>query len=191
MIAVQERRLSVREYLALWGTHYKKYWKYYLVGFGSLVLLQTVFRIDINYTNSLPDHVYITIKGYKSNIKTGDYVAYKFPTDSPITLFRKGDHMVKIIAGVEGDEVRRDENGNFSILRKTDSQAMHAMGGFSAGKAKPTSREGRPLTPGPTGTIPAGHYYVYAPNPDSLDSRYSLVSWINDDDIIGKTYPLF
>lgn len=191
MIAAQTRRLTVKEYVSLWGTHYKKFWKYYLVGFGGLILLQTVFRIDVNYTNSLPDHVYITIKGYKSDIKTGDYIAYRFPSDSPITLFRKGDHMVKIVAGVEGDEVRRDENGNVAILRKTDSPAMHAMGGFSAGKAKPTSRQGRPLTPGPSGVIPPGHYYVYAPNPDSLDSRYSLVGFLTDDDIIGKTYPIF
>lgn len=191
MIAAQTRRLTVKEYVALWGAHYKKFWKYYLVGFGGLILLQTVFRIDVNYTNSLPDHVYITIKGYKSDIKTGDYIAYRFPTDSPITLFRKGDHMVKIVAGLEGDEVRRDENGNVAILRKTDSPAMHAMGGFSAGKAKPTSRQGWPLTPGPSGVIPPGHYYVYAPNPDSLDSRYSLVGFLTDDDIIGKTYPIF
>ena len=41
------------------------------------------------------------------------------------------------------------------------------------------------------GVIPAGHYYVYAPHKDSLDSRYALVGWISEEEIIGRTFSLF
>jgi conjugal transfer pilin signal peptidase TrbI len=59
------------------------------------------------------------------------------------------------------------------------------------GYAKTVSRQGQPLDPGPTGTLPPGHYYVRAPHPDSLDSRYRLTGWIADAQIIGRAYALF
>ena len=39
--------------------------------------------------------------------------------------------------------------------------------------------------------LPAGRYYVRAPHPDSLDSRYRLTGWISDAQIIGRAYALF
>jgi conjugal transfer pilin signal peptidase TrbI len=50
---------------------------------------------------------------------------------------------------------------------------------------------GLPLELGPTGILPAGRYYVRAPHPDSLDSRYWLTGWISDAQIIGRAYALF
>jgi len=41
------------------------------------------------------------------------------------------------------------------------------------------------------GVIPEGHYYMYAPHPDSLDSRYSMVGLIGQPLILGKTIPIF
>jgi conjugal transfer pilin signal peptidase TrbI len=60
-----------------------------------------------------------------------------------------------------------------------------------AGQAKTIARDGRPLLPGPTGVIPSGRFHVYAPHPDSLDSRYAITGWIRHDQIIGKAYALF
>ena len=53
------------------------------------------------------------------------------------------------------------------------------------------SRSGQPLAPGPTGTLPTGRFYVRAPHPDSLDSRYALLGWISESQIIGRAYVLF
>ena len=52
------------------------------------------------------DSVFITVKGWKSGLGRGDYVAYKFPTENPASPFRKGDHMVKLVLGTHGDEVK-------------------------------------------------------------------------------------
>jgi conjugal transfer pilin signal peptidase TrbI len=47
------------------------------------------------------------------------------------------------------------------------------------------------LTLGPTGVIPPGHYFVWTPHRDSLDSRYALTGWIKDAQLQGKSIPLF
>jgi conjugal transfer pilin signal peptidase TrbI len=65
------------------------------------------------------------------------------------------------------------------------------VNGTPVGVAKALSRQGKPLEPGPTGILPAGRYYVRAPHPDSLDSRYRLTGWISESQIIGRAYALF
>jgi conjugal transfer pilin signal peptidase TrbI len=57
--------------------------------------------------------------------------------------------------------------------------------------AKPRSQTGEPLVLGPTGVIPANHFYVYAPHKDSLDSRFALTGWIPLERVSGRAIPLF
>ncbi|WP_303783166.1 S26 family signal peptidase [Azovibrio restrictus] len=54
-----------------------------------------------------------------------------------------------------------------------------------------SSKDGMPLAPGPVGVIQEGHYYMAAPNPDSLDSRYALVGWVVDSQIVGRGIKIF
>ena len=184
-------RLSVPEYLQLCSSHFRRYWKHYSIPLVVVFLLQFFIRIDVNYTESLPDHVFITVKGWKSNIQRGDYVAYAFPSENPVSPFRKGDHMVKIVGGVAGDKVIMTENRSFQIIQPGQEKFAATLGGDSMGISKTVSRMGKPLEAGPVGVIPEGHYYVFAPHKDSLDSRYAMVGWITNDDIIGRTFSLF
>jgi len=85
---------------------------------------------------------------------------------------------VKIVAGMPGDTVK-ERDREFYV---NDSPV---------GSAKPVSRQGTPLEIGPTGVIPPGQYYVKAPHPDSLDSRYRLTGWIPQTQIFGRAYALF
>lgn len=185
------QRLSPAEYLALCWTHFKAHWHQYCVPVVAVLLLQTVVRLDVNYTDSLPDHVFLTIKGWKAGLKHGDYVTYAFPSENPVSPFRKGDHMVKMIAGVGGDEVRMTDGGDFYIRAAGTTTLLPEDLGHPVGKAKPVSRTGKPLEHGPVGVIPQDSYYVYAPHKDSLDSRYAMVGWVQDRDLIGRTFPLF
>ena len=184
-------RLSLPDYLDLCMTHFRRYWKHYLIPVVAVFLLQFVIRIDINYTESLPDHVFITVKGWKTGLKRGDYVAYAFPSENPVSPFRKGDHMVKIIGGVAGDLVVMKENRYFEIIQPGRDEIVKVLGGSTLGMAKTLSRTGKPLDAGPVGVIPEGRFYVYAPHKDSLDSRYAMVGWITDQDILGRTFSLF
>jgi conjugal transfer pilin signal peptidase TrbI len=184
-------RLSLPEYLQLCSTHFFCYWKHYSIPLAVVLLLQLFIRIDVNYTESLPDHVFITVKGWKSDIQRGDYVAFAFPTENPVSPFRKGDHMVKIIGGVAGDKVEMTKDRGFQIIQPGQELFAATLGGDSMGISKTVSRMGKPLEAGPVGVIPEGHYYVFAPHIDSLDSRYAMVGWITKNDIIGRTFSLF
>lgn len=183
-------QLSVRDYLQICTVHARKYWWQYLLPIAVVGLLQIFVRIDVNYTQSLPDHAFITVKGWKSGLKHGDYVAFEFPTESPISPFRQGDHMVKMIGGVAGDIIIMDEGRNFYVLRKDQSDAVKALGPTSLVAAKTHTKTGKPIEPGPVGVIPDGHYFVYAPHKDSLDSRYAITGWITEKHIIGRTFSI-
>ena len=184
-------RLSMREYLSVCQEHFLRNWRYYALPVFSVLLFQTFFRFDVNYTESLPHHVFLTVKGYTGNLEAGDYVAYRFPTDNPASPFQKGDHMVKIIAGVSGDIVTMTAEREFLLAKQSESVSLRALGGHSLGVAKERSKKGWALEPGPTGIIPEEQFYVFAPHKDSLDSRYAMVGWIARSDLIGKAYVLF
>lgn len=190
-VTLQEagKRLSPREYINLCARHFRYYWKRYTAPVVVLIVMQLFIRVDVNYTESLPDHVFITVKGWNTGLTYGDYVAYKFPTNSDLTLFRKGDHMVKIVLGKPGDEVKVSDQGQVVIARTEDRHNF--VNERTAGIAKPVSKAGKPLEAIHPGTIPEGYFYAYAPHPDSLDSRYSLVGFISDNEIIGRSFPIF
>lgn len=186
-------RLSLPEYLILCRTHFKQYWKHYTIPLLVVFMLQFVIRFDVNYTESLPDHIFITVKGWKTDLKRGDYVAYEFPTENPTSPFRKGDHMVKLIGGIGGDTVTMSATRGFTVTTPGEANVSKMVpGGLGVlGVAKTVSRKGKPLEAGPVGVIPEGAYYVFAPHTDSLDSRYAMVGWITTNDIIGRTFSLF
>lgn len=183
-------RMTPREYLSLCVETYRRHWKGLTLPIVAMLVLQFFVRLDVNYTESLPDHVFLTIKGWKSNIKHGDYVAFEFPTENPASPFRKGAHMVKLIAGVPGDEVRVSDDGQVRIISASDPGSAR-LGGISVGIAKPQSKKGWKLEAVKGGVIPEGHYYVYAPHTDSLDSRYAMVGMVPMERIMGKTLSLF
>ncbi len=191
-LTLTKPRLSPSEYVALCVTHFKRWWMHYTLPVAVVLVLSLFIRIDVNYTDSLPDHVFVTVKGWKTGLKHGDYVTYKFPTENHVSPFRKGAHMVKIVGGVAGDTVKRLDSGEYVVLRADASDALKQLGGVPMGVAKPYSRSNKPLESGPVGVIPEGSYYVFAPHKDSLDSRYAMVGWISSDtDILGRTFPLF
>jgi conjugal transfer pilin signal peptidase TrbI len=131
------------------------------------------FSLGLNATPSLPHHLFLIHKGELP--KRGQYVAFRWPGGGP---YPAGVTFVKLLAGLPGDRVTRVDR-NFYV------------NGISGGIAKTVSRRGDPLELGATGVLPAGHYYVQAPHPDSLDSRYRLTGWISQSQIIGRAYAIF
>lgn len=141
---------------------------------GGVVLFNLFFTVGINATESLPDHVFLILKQDR-NIKKGDYVAFKWNGGGP---YPAGLTFVKLVKGVEGDIVEENQR-NFYVS------------GSYAGLAKERSLKGVPLDKGITGVIPSNHFYAYAPNKDSLDSRYALMGLVSYERIVGRAIPLF
>ena len=136
-------------------------------------LFRIQFTLGINASPSLPCHLFLIHRGEMP--ARGDYVAFRWAGGGP---HRPGVTFVKILAGMPGDTVSAFDRTYFVDDR-------------SVGIAKRTSLTGAPLEAGPVGTLPEDRYYVRAPHPDSLDSRYAITGWIPRDRIIGRAYALF
>lgn len=151
----------------------RRHWMVYGVLAIAALTFQHYFRIGVNATPSLPHTLYLIHKG--EAIKRGDYVAFRWHGGGP---YAPGVTFIKIVAGVPGDTVSRVER-------------TYYVNGSAVGTAKSRARDGQPLALMDPGVLKAGEYYVQAPHPDSLDSRYQLTGWIPRDRIIGRAYALF
>lgn len=149
-------------------------WRYWAPPVVIVLILAQFFSLSINVTESLPQRAFLILK-FDSAVQRGDYVAFLHPGGGP---YPHDAPFVKIAVGVAGDVV-------------TNVDGIFYVNGASVGKAKPYSRSGMPLMPGPTGVIPAGFYYVQTPHPDSFDSRYAATGWIHQTRIIGRAIALF
>lgn len=167
-------KLSVPEYLKLVRASFKKHWYYYLAPIVVALGFNHYAMIGVNVTDSLKDHVFITIKGHFTP-ERGDKMAYRWHGGGG---YPEGSIFVKIVRGVPGDKVTREGRDFF-------------VNGNYVGTAKEISKTGKPLEAGPVGVIPPGHYYVATSHPDSLDSRYGITGWIKEDAIKGKVFGLF
>lgn len=127
----------------------------------------------VNLTNSLPGKIYVIHKG--SSLMKGDTVAFHFRGGA---TYPAGTTFIKIVMGIEGDTVR---------VKGKDFWVNDVY----IGAAKPKSRAGIPLEAAKGGVIPPGEYFMATPNPNSLDSRYSMTGNIRQDEIIGRAYRVF
>lgn len=166
-------RIEFGRYRRTLLTHAARWhWTYLLIALGALSF-HARFALGANVTASLPYRLFLIDKQARPTL--GQYVAFRWPGGGP---YPAGVIFVKEIVGVAGDVVTR--RGHDFYVNE-----------IPVGTAKAQSRLGQPLLPGPTGILPTGRYYVFAPHPDSLDSRYALMGWLPDAQIIGRAYVVF
>lgn len=153
--------------------HLRRWGFLYLLTAIAAVWFDARYKLGINSTTSLPQQLFLIQRGEQP--VRGDHVAFRWLGGGP---YPAGATFIKIVAGVPGDVVTRLDEHYF-------------VNGLPVGQAKPVSRQGNALEPGPTGTVPEGFYYVRAPHPDSLDSRYALTGWVSQAQILGRAHALF
>ena len=153
--------------------HLERWTGVYLLAALASAWLAAHFTVGLNVTESLPVRFFLIHRGEPPG--RGDYVAFRWPGGGP---YPAGVTFIKQIAGLSGDLVTQVDRDYF-------------VNGQPMGHAKPLSRKGLTLEPGPTGTLPDGAYYVRSPHPDSLDSRYALTGWVSQAQIIGRAHALF
>ena len=141
---------------------------------SALIVVSSSWRVAINVTPSLPGHVYLIDLKDKTPVTEG-LIAFRARAMQPIP---NGVTVIKVVRGIAGD-----------LVTVTDRQVE--VNGRWVAYAKPTSRTGEPLVPSATQTIPNGRIFVYAPHPDSFDSRYAVPGLIDESQIIGRAYELF
>ena len=144
----------------------------------ALVAFGRHFTLALNVSDSLPGTLFLVKKGHPAG--QGELVAFRHGGGGPFT---RGALFLKRVAGMPHSIVNHRDTGNGS--------RDYFVDGKYVGRAKPKSKAGLPLEPGPTGTIPQGHYYLTAPHPDSFDSRYALIGWVADARIVGRAFRVF
>lgn len=139
---------------------------------GLIVFLQFFVTIGINITDSIPQKVFLIIKGISPS--KGDFVAFRFQGSR---YYKKGKTFIKILVGKECDRV--ETIGRQVILNKL----LIAI-------AKDKDLEGNRIEPFKyKGVIPPGKMLVLGISKDSYDSRY--FGFIDKEQIIGRAIALF
>ena len=154
--------------------HLKRWWWAWALAVAGLMVFGHYCTLAINgWTSSLPQKAFIVLKQDKA-IERDGYVSFTWAGGGP---YPKGLGFVKIVKGIPGDVV-------------TVQGRDFYVNGLKVATAKEHSLKGQPLELGPTGIIPPGHYFVWTPHKDSLDSRYRLTGWVKQEQITGRAVPL-
>lgn len=149
-----------------------------LIGIGAAsVLLSSIWVtnygvINRNITKSLPNsYFYIS---YKTKISERyQYVQFWTRNDKFFGTLK----FTKQVMGLPGD-----------VITLKNKEVW--INGLYVGKVKSHTQNGQQLEPIQQGVIPPNHYYVSGKHPDSYDSRYKSLGLINEDQIIGRAYPI-
>lgn len=131
------------------------------------------YQFGLNETESLPNWGFLVNKTIKVPHR-GDYFAFVAP---PNPYYPAGQVFTKHVVGVPGDVV-------------TVKGRDFYVNGVFIGTAKTHSKTGAVAVMSDPGVIPAGHYFMNTPHPDSLDSRYKMIGLIGTERLVGKAEPV-
>lgn len=145
---------------------------------GLIICLTSRYQLALNVTHSLPQTLFL-IEKKNHTVTRGDYMAFRWVKAGPIP---NGIVVIKEVVGVAGDSVHH---------RQKKDGLWVEINGKTISLIKPFARNGAVLVPGATGVIPEKHYFVHAPHPDSLDSRYALTGFVSHAQMVGRAIPLF
>lgn len=128
------------------------------------------YRIAGNETDSLPDRFFLVELG-QFPPQRGDKLA--FHVGGGVRHYPAGMVFVKRVAGLPGDRI------------EWRGEQVYVAGKL-VGRAKPRNRFGEALAWTAAGVIPAGHYFVSTPHPDSYDSRYAEIGLVSAEQVMGR-----
>jgi len=166
-----ERLLNLNEQLAV---HFRRHWLKWVMLLALAFVFQQHFMIGVNISPSLPQRFFLIAKG--EAVTKGDYVAFRWHGQGGFYVGQPT--FTKKVIGVAGDVVT------------VKGQEVFINGQLVA-LAKQQSSTGKPMEVAHAKVLGKGEFFVYAPNPSSLDSRYSVVGYISNDDVIGRAFPIF
>ncbi len=135
------------------------------------------YWLRFTLTESMPWHLVLVEKAAPApgSLRRGDLVAWRWPGG---LIYPEGAVFLKVVKGLPGDRV--------SVVGRD-----FFVNGEYVGRAKILSRYGHTLEANRPGGVPAGHYYLYAPHRDSLDSRYAATGFVSRERILGRAYGVF
>ena len=154
----------------------------FAVGFVVLSALVLLFvrglggyRMAVNLTDSVDGLLFVVNENDRS-VARNKLIAF-YP---PKTKFYANDpQFIKYVWAIEGDEVVISDKRQVII------------NGEVRGTAKRTSKQGDVMQLSDSKTVERGEFFVGTTHPDSLDSRYKIISYIGEDRLIGSATKIF
>ena len=131
--------------------------------------LAAVSQVHVNASWSDGAWGYAAFPLFGGDPKPGDLVLFEPPEAVGSRL-----PYLKTVRGVPGMQIEVGEDGTVFL------------DGARAGLAKTHALDGRPLRAIAPGTIPPGHFYLYADHADSRDSRYAEIGLVPRARILGR-----
>lgn len=126
-------------------------------GFGTFFVMDQATLV-FNVSESMPENAYLMFER-PSMVRRGAVTAFDMP---PVLEDKFKDALyVKVVVGLPGDVIRKDEAGSPCINGKCFPLQV-IEGGLFADAI-------------PEGRIPPEHYAVFGTADDSLDSRYKMI----------------
>lgn len=141
------------------------------------LIIHENYRLAINQTPSLPYTLFIIELNHM--VKDGGYVAFKWHNGEP---YPNGYTFIKRLVAKPGETVTR--KGTDFIIGDL------VLVGKNIGLSKINLYPNKQLKEGEN-IIPFNKIFVAGDHEYSLDSRYSLLGLVDNNDIIGNAYPIF
>ncbi|MET0504183.1 MAG: S26 family signal peptidase [Luteibacter sp.] len=148
-----------------------------MTGHSAVAAWQRDHAFMVNTSESLPNWAFFVEKNAAP--RRGQYVFF-LPPHTPLLVRHFGERhgsFGKQVLGLPGDIITHD--GPAVLVNSTTVAVM-----------KPRTRTGEVLTPGPTGVVPQGCYYVGTGHKDGFDSRYAEIGFVCRRQILGTGTPI-
>jgi conjugal transfer pilin signal peptidase TrbI len=139
-----------------------------ITAFSIIGIISQHMRILISISPSLHETYFLHFPSVKP--RKGDVTVY---------AHSGGRQLIKKVLGIAGDRIYYDEDKNLWVE------------GFKVGKCLPKNSYGCLLDPIQPGVIPKDFVFLFAPHSESLDSRYTKIGLIHQDNLLGKAIALW
>lgn len=169
-----ELQHRVRSFANLLLSHLRTWWPAWLLLAASLFSFGHYCELALNRSSSLPFNAFAVVRG--SVPSRGDYAAFRIGMSRP--EFPSRVIFTKLVAGVPGDVVSVRDRTVF-------------VNGVPVGQALFRSANWPSLKPIQPGLIPPRTFFLVGLARDSLDSRYSVIGLVGQDELVGRAIPLW
>lgn len=166
-----QKLLVLNEQIAV---HLRKHWIKWAMMMALAIAFQQNYMLGLNLSPSLPQTMFLIQKGVP--VQKGDYAAFNWHGQGG--FYVNQPYFTKIVKGIAGDVITVKDRDVF-------------INGELVAHAKEQASTGKHMDVIEPRVLAQGEFYMFATNPKSLDSRYSVVGVIPQADIIGRAIALF
>lgn len=141
---------------------------------SSILLFRHYFLLVPNLSSSLPQHLFLVIKGDVPTARDQFFVAYV-----PGNQYYSKRPFIKMVGGLPKDQIRIVDRAFYINDQFIGFAKFHSLKGDPLARAQIA------------GMIPEQKFFAYTLHRDSYDSRYQEIGLIDEKNIVGTAIAIF